>query len=131
MTSTIQTTLGVLAQAEPALQPICALTLSAKSAYHLKKLAQLVAIETAHFHSERNAYIKDLGVAQPDGSVSIAHDSDQLPEFVRRVTELIAVPVQIHWGPVTLDLLGDAKLSADTLKALGPLFADPESEGGA
>ena len=60
----IQTTLGALVQAEPALAPICALKLSARSAYHLKKLAQLVAIETEHFHKERDRYITEMGTAR-------------------------------------------------------------------
>lgn len=120
----IRTTLGVLVQKEPALQTICALKLSAKAAYHLKKLAQLIAVETAHFQDARNGYIKELGVAQPDGTVAIAPDSDQIPEFMKRVTELVAVEVAIPWGPITLDMLGDAHVSAAELLALGPLFAD-------
>lgn len=127
MTPTIATTLGVLVQAEPALQPICAVKLSAKSAYHLQKLARLVAAETAHFHEARNGYIKELGIASLDGSVSIAPDSPALPEFVARVKELIAVPVEIPWGPITLTMLGDATVSAAELQALGPLFAEPEA----
>ena len=125
--ATISTTLGVLVQAEPALQPICAVKVSAKSAYHLQKLARLVAQETAHFHDARNGYIKELGIASLDGSVSIAPDSPALPEFVARVTELIAVPVEIPWGPITLAMLGEATVSAAELQALGPLFAEPEA----
>jgi hypothetical protein len=125
---TITTTLGVLAQAEPALHAIGALKLPAKSAYHVKKLATLVAQETQHFQTERNSYIKELGIAQPDGSVSIAPDSPAMPAFVAKVTELIAVEVVIPWGPITLAMLGDATISAAELQALGPLFAEPDGE---
>lgn len=139
MTPTITTTLGVLVQAERQLigwtdpdgtehPGVCALKLSAKSAYHLQKLARLVASETANFQEARNGYIKELGIAQFDGSISIAPDSPALPEFVARVTELIAVPVEIAWGPITLAMLGDEKVSASELQALGPLFAEPEGE---
>jgi hypothetical protein len=128
MTSSITTTLGVLVQAEPALAALAALKLPAKSAYHVKKLATLVAQETQHFQDARNGYIKELGVAQPDGSVSIAPDSPALPTFVEKVTELIAVEVVIPWGPLTLAMLGDEKVSAADLQALGPLFAEPDGE---
>lgn len=134
MTPTIQTTLGALVQAEPALAPICALKLSARSAYHLKKLAQLVAIETTHFHTERNALIKELGTARPDGGFGIEptiafEENPQFAAFLRRVTELAAVEVTIPWGPLDLAMLGDEKVSAAELAALGPLLADPDPKG--
>ena len=124
---TIATTLGALVQAEPALQPICALKLNARSAYHLKKLAQLVAHETQHFHAERDRYIKELGTDRPDGGFELKPDSEAWPTFVAQLNELAAVPVEIPWGPVTLEMLGDEKVSAQELAALGPLVADPEA----
>jgi len=130
VTPTIHTTLGALVQAEPALGSICQLKLTAKAAYHLKKLAQLVAIETKHFQTERDAYIKELGTARADGGFELKPDSDQMPAFVAKVTELLAVPVEIAWGPITLALLGEEKVSAQELAALGPLFADPDAEIG-
>jgi hypothetical protein len=129
--ATITTTLGALVQAEPALQPICGLKLSAKSAYHLKKLAQLVAIETKHFHTERDALITELGTKRDEGGFELKPDSLRWEEFVTRVGELAAVDVTISWGPITLALLGDEKVSAAELTALGPLFAEPEPEGSA
>lgn len=124
MTPTITTTLGALVQAEAALAAICALKLSAKSAYHLKKLSQLVAQETKHFHTERDSYITDLGTARDGGGFGIAPDSAAWPVFVEKVTELLAVPVELPWGPITLAMLGDEKVSAQDLTALGPLVAD-------
>jgi hypothetical protein len=124
----ITTTLGALVQAEAALAAICALKLSAKSAYHLKKLTQIVAIETQHFHTERDRYITDLGTAREAGGFELKPDSDQMPIFVAKVTELLAVPVELAWGPITLAMLGDEKVSAAELTALGPLVADPDGE---
>ncbi|HEV8211051.1 MAG TPA: hypothetical protein VGP77_13045 [Vicinamibacterales bacterium] len=125
----ISTTLGALVQAEPALQGICTLKLSAKSAYHLTKLARLVAAETAHYHEARTGYIKELGTTLENGSMTIAPDSPNLPEFVKRHEELVAVPVELPWGPITLAMLGDAHVSAADLGALGPLLADPDPDG--
>ena len=130
MTMMIATTLGALVQAEPALAPICALKLSAKSAYHLKKLAQLVAIETKHFHEERDALIKALGNPREGGGFEIAPDTDAFKAFVVQLNELAAIDVTIPWSPITLAMLGDATVSAADLQALGPLFEEPEGETG-
>jgi hypothetical protein len=124
----VVTTLGALVTAQPALASICQLRLSAKSAYHLKKLAQLVAQETKHFHEERDALIKELGTARPDGGFELKPDSDQFPVFVAKVNELAAVDVSLPWGPITLAMLGDEKVSAQELTALGPLVAEPEAD---
>jgi hypothetical protein len=125
----ISTTLGALVQADPALQTICALKLSAKSAYHLKKLAQLVATEIKHFQTERDALIKELGTEQDGGGFSLKPESENFPEFVRRVNELAEVPVQISWNPVTLEMFGDQLVSAQDLIALGSLLAEDENAG--
>jgi len=125
---TIITTLGALVQAEPALGPICALKLSAKAAYHLKKLAQLVAQETKHFHEERDALIKQLGNPREGGGFEIAPDTDAFKAFVVQVNELAAIDVTIPWSPITLAMLGDATVSAADLQMLGPLFDEPEDQ---
>ena len=127
MTPAISTTLGALVTAEPALAAIGALKLPAKSAYHLMKLRALVAIETQHFHVARDGYIKEWGTAR-DSGFAITPDSPHWPAFVRRHDELAAVPVEIHWRPLTLDLFDDEKVSAADLAALGPLFAEPEPQ---
>jgi hypothetical protein len=127
MTPKIATTLGALVQAETAIATICALKVSARSAYHLKKLAQLVAIETRHFHTERDALIKELGTKREDGGFELKPDAEAWPTFVAKVNEMAAVEVEVPWGPITLALLGDEKVSAQDLQALGPLMADEEA----
>lgn len=125
--ATISTTLGALVTAAPALTPIGLLKLRPNAAYHVKKLTALVASETRHFDAERVAYITELGVAKDTG-FQITPDSEAWPIFVARLDELAAVPVEIAWGPITLDLLGDAPVTAADLAALGPLFADPAED---
>lgn len=128
MRPTIATTLGALVRAVPALRLIGGLALSATAAYHVKKLAQCVDVETRHFDAEREGYIKALGVARGNGGFEVVRDSPQWPDFVQRMTDLEAVPVEIAWGPVTLEMLGTQPVSANDLTALGPLFADPIEE---
>jgi hypothetical protein len=124
----IQTTLGALVQAEPAIATIAAMLLSAKSAYHVAKLARLVATETRHFHTSRDAIIQELGTARDGGGAELKPDAEAWPAFVARVTELAAVEVTLPWGPITLAMLGDAPVSAQVLVALGPLLAEPDAE---
>jgi len=127
----IATTLGALVQAEPALQPICQLKLTARSAYHVKKLVWIVAQETKHFHAERDRYITELGTATDAGGFELKPDNEAFPTFVAQLNELAAVEVTIPWGPITLAMLGDAQVSAVELSALGPLLADcPIEEAG-
>ena len=123
----IQTTLGALADAERALPAICALKLSAKSAYHLQKLARLVAAETKHFHTERDSLIRELGTPKDNGQIEILPTSANFAAFATRIQELGAVPIEIAWAPISLDLIGDEKVSAADLLALGPLFQEPDA----
>lgn len=126
MTPSISTTLGSLAQAEAVLASCCTLKLAAKSAYHVAKLARLVAQETRHFYEQRDALIKELGTKREDGGFELKRDSDAFPRFGEQINELAAVPVEIPWSPITLEMFGDEKVSAADLQALGPLFAEPE-----
>ena len=61
---TLTTTLGALVDAEAALTRVGAVKFDkdggAKVRYHVAKLARLVAVETKHFHDERNALIETL-----------------------------------------------------------------------
>lgn len=122
----MMTTLGALAAAEPTLQTMCALKLSAKHAYHVQKLTRLVAQETAHFHEQRNALVTEYGTKLDEGPIVVKTDSEHWPVVKAKLDELAAVPVEIPWSPITLDMFGAEKVSAADLQALGPLFAEPE-----
>jgi len=126
MTS-VRTTLGALVSAEPALATLCALKLSAAAAYHLAKLARLVTTEAKHFHDARHRAITEMGTAT-GGGFAILPDSPAWPTFVTQLEELAAVAVEIPWGPITVAMLGDQRVAAADLAALGPLFAEPEAD---
>lgn len=125
----IETTLGHLLTAEPALKTLCALPLPAKAAYHVKKLAQLVSTETQHFHAERDRLIREFGTAsieQPD-EVTIAPTSEHWPTFLARLNDWAMVSVSIAMAPLSMDQLGDHPVTANDLLALGPLLAEPSA----
>lgn len=130
--TTITTTLGALADHEPALKKLTALKLDAKTRYHVVKLRQLVAAETNHFYEQRNELVKELGAErEPTGAERAKFGPDTITEvkptkfveFKRRVAELAGVAVTIPWGPVTSVMLETYdEFTGDDMIAMGPLF---------
>lgn len=131
--TTITTTLGALAAAEPALQRLTTLKLDAKTRYHAVKLRQLVAAETKHFYEQRNELVREFGVERdptpleraklgPDRILEVVPSTPKFAAFVARANELAAVPVVIVWGPVTSMMLeAYPDFTGDEMIALGPL----------
>lgn len=131
----VETTLGVLAGAEPALARLAALKLPARTAYHIAKLVTLVRQETKHFHDQRLARIKEFGEARPatpperamtgdDTVYECRPDTKGWTEFQKTVTELVGVRSTVAWGPIKLSWLGTSEVAAEDLVALGPLLED-------
>lgn len=128
----ITTTLGALVDGEPALQRLTTLKLDAKTRYHAVKLRQLVAAETKHFVDQRNDLVRELGEErEPTGAERARLGPEKvtevrtanLPEFRRRLAEIVAIPVTVPWGPVTSTMLDThPEFTGDDMIALGPLF---------
>jgi hypothetical protein len=133
MAGTIETTIGALVEAEPALARLASVKLDAKTRYHIVKLAKLVTAETrAHFYEPRQALFCELGVERPPTGAERAKNGPDpvleisplnVPEFKARLADLASVPVTLPWGPVTSTMLEPYPefTGADCL-ALGPLF---------
>ncbi len=133
--SGIQTTLGALAEAEPALKRLASIPLSAKTGYHLAKLIRLVDQETKHFWEKRNALITELGEARDatpaekaagerGRPLEIRMSSKNYPDFEKRMKELAAVEVSLDWSPLGLSALEGKELSAADVLALTGLLVD-------
>lgn len=118
----IDTTLGVLLTAKPALDRLATQKLPVKTAYRLAKLLKRVSDETRTFEEQRNAWIKELGEPTEDGNVTVK--AQHVPEFVSRVNELTGETVKVDMDPVSLDGLGE--LSAVDALALGPFVVEPD-----
>lgn len=129
----IETTIGELVAAEPALARLTAVKLDAKTRYHVVKLAKLVAAETRdHFYEPRQQVFKELGVERtptpaelsrlgPDTVLEIP--PVKVAAFSARIKELAAVPSVIEWSPVTLAMLESyPEFTGADMLALGPLF---------
>ena len=124
MAQQIDTTLGALAEAQPALQRLGALSLPAKPAYHLSKLIRLVNAAMESYSDVRNKLVTKYGtpVAETPGMFTFTAENGDA--FTKEVRALNAEPVTIAWSPISLDAWGDVNVSPGDLAALGPLLAD-------
>lgn len=124
MPASITTTLGSLAEAEPALLRVLAVRFDqpggAKVRYHVVKLAKLVGVETKHFYEERNALIEKYGDGEPK---TVLAKSPNWPAFAAAVGSIAAVDVTIAWGPLTDAMVEPySEITARDLIELGPLY---------
>lgn len=95
-------TFGDLVLAERALRAIGAVRFPPPVALKLRVLTTLVAAETRGFHAQEQQWIRELGEAQPDGSIAITAP-EQRAVFFSRLQELAAVALDDRaWPTVTL-----------------------------
>jgi hypothetical protein len=133
----IPTTLGALVQAEPALGRLLEQRVSMRTAYHLAKFAKLVRDETAVYHQQRDALIRELGAPREptdaeratgiQGPVTEVTPANRTAFFARE-RELAAVPVTLEWTRLNLSTLDGIQVSGADLLALEPLLTDPPPE---
>lgn len=141
--SSIETTIGSLVKAEPALRAVTLLKLTGQTRYHVMKLARLVIAETRdHFHEPTRALREEFGVKRPPTGQELAAigpgdvfdiliaKPEKQAEFMARVRELENVRVTIPWGPITSAML-DAFPECTIAQCieLGPLYELVEAEG--
>jgi hypothetical protein len=124
---TMNLTLGELVYAEPALDRLLDVKLPAQTAYHIAQLAKAVKAETQHFNTQREAFIRELGV--PNGDQSLEVPPEHRAEFFRRMAELAAVEVSLACRPLTLHLLEAQEICGADLLRLGVLVVDTNGTG--
>lgn len=132
MTPTIQTTLGALVTAEPALTRLSEITLPVSTAYQVAKLLRAVRVETQHFTEQRDTFIRTHGeerdateAEQATGAIRVmAVRPEYQVEFITRMNDLAALVVDLDVRPIALDTLGPIEWTAADLLALGPLVVD-------
>ena len=129
------TTLGALVDAEPYLLRVASLPLeskevpkgiSAKTKYHMVKLARLVAGETKHFQEVQTELFTALGIQQGQQLAELPRGV--WASYLQQLQPHKDLPVTIPWGPIQYDWIPLA-LAADVI-GLGPLceVAEPEKE---
>jgi hypothetical protein len=118
---TITLTLGELVEVEDALSRLLEVKLSAQLAYAVARLMRAVKTETKHYHEQRDALIRELGEPMPDTPDTVRVKPAEVPTFLRRHAELLAVEATITARPLQLETLPDIT-GADILK-LGALLS--------
>src|SRR5205809_4635820 len=122
--------LGELIAAEPALTKLSTLRLPIKTSYNLMKLLSNVKKEIEIFNTQRNLFIKELGIERDTtlqekqkgmGSQVVEVLPNNIEEFVKRINELASVEVSIGTN-LTLESLGSIEISAEDLLVLKPIL---------
>lgn len=97
----IQTTLGEIVNAYPVLVELSHERVSAKTAYSIHKLLNLLAKDNEHFEKQRADAVRELGKDEGNGVVTVLPDN--MSEFQSRMQHLVSVPVEVLWTPLHLD----------------------------
>jgi len=125
----IDTTLGQLVDAEPALKRLADRPFAPRVGYLLAKLLTAVKAETAAFHTERQRLAERLGTTRDAtaeerptmGPTVLEIPTHQFGAFADGVADLMAAPVGLAFAPFDLHNLGDVPISAADIALLGPL----------
>ena len=110
-----------IVSAVPALGKLSAANLRLKTAYELKKTADILQKEVDFFEQERRKIVEKYGTAQEDGAVLIP--AEQRAQADEEYARLLSMEVQPDFSRLQISISEDAKLSVNDLAALAP-FAD-------
>ena len=110
-----------IVSAVPALGKLAAANLRLKTAYELKKAADILQKEVDFFEQERRKIVEKYGTAQEDGAVLIP--AEQRTQADEEYARLLSMEVQPDFSRLQISISEEAKLSVNDLAALAP-FAD-------
>jgi len=102
------------------------LQLPMKTAYRLKKMAELITDEQKKYEELRKDLLTNLGEKNDDGSLKIDDGIVDLGENQQRYLDqhLELLDIDVSLELIKLDDLGDAQLSASELGSLGDLIIE-------
>jgi hypothetical protein len=129
----VTVTLGQLVLAESALYRLASQPLAVKAAYRVGRLLKHVRAETATFHDQRTTFIKELGqerdVTPEEAKAGLQGPlmevtPDHVAEFNTRMKDLAGIEMSLTDWLLTVDLLGDLKVTAVDMMLLDPLITD-------
>lgn len=110
-----------IVSAVPALGKLAAANLRLKTAYELKKTADILQKEVDFFEQERRKIVEKYGTVREDGAVLIP--AEQRAQADDEYARLLSMEVQPDFSRLQISVSEDAKLSVNDLAALAP-FAD-------
>jgi hypothetical protein len=128
----LETTVGQLIAMDQALDRIGHERLPIKIAYAVTKVQRQIKTETAQAKTTQNGWIRELGVERtvtPDEQAkgvakTLEVTPEHMPEFLRRLNELYAVPVSLDVTPLPLAQVDGLVISPADLTVLTPLIAE-------
>lgn len=126
----MEVSLGAVVAAEDCLASLSRLKLPAKTAVQLFRMAKVVRGEAEAFHAKRNELMRQMGAERPSvtpeehamGPTVLAVPHDRIPAFMKELTELAAVVLDLACKPLPVSALGDIELSIEDLDKLGPFI---------
>jgi hypothetical protein len=118
----IEMNLGSLVIADNALDQLLEMKFSAKTAYHIAKLARLVKEEVRHFNDKRDSLIRELG--EMNGNNTMKVKPENMEEFVKQINELASVKIEVNWKPIPLDEISGNEITGSILLKLDSLVSD-------
>jgi hypothetical protein len=126
----MKVSIGAVIAAEDCLATLAKLKLPAKVAVQLFRMAKVVRSEAEVFHAKRNELMRQLGTERPSetpeekalGPSIVTVPQAHIPAFMKELTELSTVEVEMTCEPLPVSLLGDIQLSIEDLDKLGPFI---------
>ena len=110
-----------IVSAVPALGKLAAANLRLKTAYELKKTADILQKEVDFFEQERRKIVEKYGTVREDGAVLIP--AEQRAQADEEYARLLSMEVQPDFSRLQISISEEAKLAVNDLAALAP-FAD-------
>lgn len=104
--------LSEMLNASEALKKVAAISLPAKTSYRLMRLAKKFDSEIKTFDAKRFELLKKYGeeTAEKKGYYQIKPENVEV--FSKEMEGVVSEEVELDYEPITLDMFGEAKLSA-------------------
>lgn len=126
----MKVSIGAVVAAEARLATLTKLKLPSKVAVQLFRMAKVVRSEAEVFHAKRDELMHQMGTEKTAetaeekalGPVIVSIAPEHVKAFMKELTELTAVEVEVTCEPMPVSLLGDAELSIEDLDQLGPFI---------
>lgn len=108
-----------------------------KTAYHIGKLLKLVQEETKYFKETNESLIKSLGKERACNEAELKQGiqgplwevlPENIEQFSLKLKELLEVEITIDKWLLTLELLGELKISSNDMMSLDILIIESEKD---
>jgi len=125
----VQTTLGQIVDAEPALGRLLKERLPIAQLYWITELGGVLLEKIRAFRAQEFTLIVRDGLEQPSGNWVIAPGMPQFAAFKADVDTLRAIAVDLAWTPMDSAAMGAACASGEDMLALRPFLTMAPPKG--